>query len=343
MIGAHYYPWWGKPHHPVLGGGEWESGVAHHPILGRYSSRDPNIIKKHVRWAREAGIDFLAVEWAGLGSWEDHVLETVLAKRLGNLKFCIHYDSYLALHKLGKSISWDLNSPYTPSRSKGEKLIEDLLACRKYFKHPAYLRINNSPVVIVYAFREFKNASPYLERIKIKLRPEDPYFVADVVFWDSISPQEIFQALKLDSSSVPRLLWRRTRGKLGSKQMWEALKKYFCGVTGYCLYEPWRVRNFLENVERVYRNYYHKSKEGGLAFWPTVMPGYDDRQLRGRNRPILARNPQFYRSYWEVCDSLADDGIIIVTSFNEWHEGTEIEPSREFGETYLELTKELGR
>ena len=34
--------------------------------------------------------------------------------------------------------------------------------------------------------------------------------------------------------------------------------------------------------------------------------------------------------------------FLLVTSFNEWHEGTEVEPSTEFGDAYLRLTRELG-
>jgi len=33
-------------------------------------------------------------------------------------------------------------------------------------------------------------------------------------------------------------------------------------------------------------------------------------------------------------------GVVLVTSFNEWHEYTSVEPSREYGRTYLETLLE---
>ena len=39
--------------------------------------------------------------------------------------------------------------------------------------------------------------------------------------------------------------------------------------------------------------------------------------------------------------TLADAKFILVQTFNEWHEGTELEPSTEFGDMYLKLTREL--
>src|SRR5947209_7994827 len=47
-----------------------------------------------------------------------------------------------------------------------------------------------------------------------------------------------------------------------------------------------------------------------------------------------------YRALWE--QAIADDpDWILISSFNQWHNGTEIEPSVEMGDRYLTLTREL--
>ena len=49
-------------------------------------------------------------------------------------------------------------------------------------------------------------------------------------------------------------------------------------------------------------------------------------------------NGTFYRDMWEKV-MLSDPQWVLITSFNEWHEGTEIEPSLDYGDLYLNLTK----
>lgn len=58
---------------------------------------------------------------------------------------------------------------------------------------------------------------------------------------------------------------------------------------------------------------------------------------------INRRRGQFYRDYWTLAAEFVgkDQPFLLVTSFNEWHEGTELEPSTEYGEMYLKLTREL--
>jgi hypothetical protein len=70
----------------------------------------------------------------------------------------------------------------------------------------------------------------------------------------------------------------------------------------------------------------------------TVMPGYDDRSTgRGNAFAIGRENGAYYERSWQAAIGSAPDWIII-TSFNEWPEGTYIEPSRAHGARFLELT-----
>jgi len=73
-----------------------------------------------------------------------------------------------------------------------------------------------------------------------------------------------------------------------------------------------------------------------LAF--TVIPGYDFTKI-GKAGYLDRRGGLTYRDYWEAALSKNPDGVLI-TSWNEWHEGTEIEPSVEFGFTYTNLTRQ---
>jgi hypothetical protein len=70
----------------------------------------------------------------------------------------------------------------------------------------------------------------------------------------------------------------------------------------------------------------------------TVIPGYDDSHV-GRNQPTVASRDkgQLYARLWNAALDARPDWVVI-TSFNEWHEGSEIEPSVEHGNAYLDAT-----
>jgi glycoprotein endo-alpha-1,2-mannosidase len=64
----------------------------------------------------------------------------------------------------------------------------------------------------------------------------------------------------------------------------------------------------------------------GLLCAPSVGPGYDARRGSGDPRVKPRRNGATYDDMWRSLVRSGADGVTI-TSFNEWHEGTQIEPA----------------
>jgi glycoprotein endo-alpha-1,2-mannosidase len=68
----------------------------------------------------------------------------------------------------------------------------------------------------------------------------------------------------------------------------------------------------------------------GLKCAPSVGPGYDARRGSGDPKVKPRRNGATYDSMWRTAIAAGADSVTI-TSFNEWHEGTQIEPAAPAG------------
>lgn len=306
LIGAYYYPWYHTDLH-------WDEGYKGNPILGEYSSRDQTVISEHIDWASDYGIDFFLMSWWGSAdNWEDIAIKDYFLKSndIKYIKFAILYES---LGRLKPDENGKINFD-TPDNKK--ILIDDFLYLSKtYFDHKQYMKIDNKPVVFVYLARDFTgDYEGAITALRAELRKQgyELYLIGDQVYWQSPS----------DKSE-------------------QKLMRQFDAVTSYNMHTsvPDIKVNFVEKVSNKYREWFEVASSLGVDFIPNIMPGFDDTAVRPEAKnPVIPRDIGQFKSFSEEARKyLSDKNIVLITSWNEWHEYTQIEPDKSYSESYLQV------
>ncbi len=271
---AFYYPWWGRADGPSGRWYHWNPETARHdaahtPVLGLYDSRDTAIVRQHIRWAKDAGIDGFIASWWGPASFEDRSLEVLLA---------VAEQEHFAVAAM-------IEHPFTAEELRAD--FRTLLETRA--TSPVWLRVAGRPVVFVYT------------RIMARFGPDDfrRAFAATGAF-TLADTQDPVQAAPFDGTFA-----------YGPVQ----------DVDGYIGEEA-----TLAAAEHA----------AGRMFAAAAVPGYDDRVIRQPGRLLARDDGALYGRMWAAA---AGADWVTVTSWNEWHEGTEVEPSLEYGARFLELTR----
>jgi hypothetical protein len=107
----------------------------------------------------------------------------------------------------------------------------------------------------------------------------------------------------------------------------------------------WGIKNnTMTAVDQGFRDKitaYNKAN-GTQKIWAAgIIPGYDDTRVPGRQGAYsIARNGgATYGTSWRAAIA-SNPEWITITSFNEWFEGSTIEPSMSYGDLYLTLTRQ---
>ena len=79
------------------------------------------------------------------------------------------------------------------------------------------------------------------------------------------------------------------------------------------------------------------AKPKGHIACATIVPGYDDTKIRKPGAALDRADGRLYDAQWKVALETQPDWLLI-TSYNEWHEGSEIEASAELGDKYIKAT-----
>jgi len=303
VVATYYYPWYSPARH-------WREGYVERPLLGEYDSRDPVVISKHIDWATGHGVNTFIVSWWGPHSWEDETLRNYILRNglINDIKIAILYESAGRL---------DLNEDISSQRNS-QKLVEDLrYIAENYFTHQSYLKISNRPPVVLYLAREYKGEKDAIQLLRKTLRESygvDVYLIGDVVYWhDPVRSGLIDKARLYDA--------------ITSYNMHTSVKKILV--------------DFEDLLREKYDEWWGAAKDLNLSFIPSVIPGFNDTAVRKGNLPLQKAPGRLEAQLEIISKSLTGEGLKFfgVTSFNEFHENTQIEPDAGHGFTYLNALK----
>lgn len=310
VVGAYYYGWytprqWAAvdylgPHLPD----------PLEPALGEYDSEDPDVVAQHVRWAAEYGIDFLILSWYGQRTVPDRqALNHLLPALVGST---VHQAPMIELLSYG---DFDLSS-----QDLRRRLTADVRYLGEhYLCHPSAMRIKDRPLLFFYLTRKLRgNVSEWVSSVRRELRTMgvEPFIVADEAFWQEANPERLQPYDAITSYNVYDWPLSRHRG-------WSDQSTFFADVEG--LFARWRTA----------------AHAAGAAFVPNIMPGYNDRGVRlGDDHFVIPRQTRadgsptgFFEQSIDLAKRYTDSELrmVTITSFNEWHEWTQIEPTRRTG------------
>jgi len=316
LVGAYYFPGWSDP-------SRWYCIKANedvqHPLLGYYPEGDPLAADWHIKWALEHGVSFFAFDHYILQGSER--LEAALADGLLKSRF---------IDKFRFCLNWCNHAPVeTQTREEFEQFAE--LVVDKYLAHPSYLKIDDRPVVMILSGYSF------VKNLGVE------------------GARDAFSLLnrRCEQAGLPDAYLVFCEGNIMGEQ---AVKDSFAaGAEAFCLYNyPYAGTDQTGPGEYAEASYEHLVEQGlGLwkhwrgitdgRFWPTVMPGWDRRPwLRDRDLVRTGSTPElFKRSLSLAREHVNADRIVMIEAWNEWGEGSILEPSVEYGAAYLQQVRDV--
>lgn len=272
------------------------------PAVGPYNSSDPNVIHLHVAQAQQACLDGFSPHW--YGPQDPATTETF--NKLLQASSGTHLRHAIVI----QSNIWP--------RATEKLQIEAINFVQQHWaNHPNYLRIDGRPVIVFTDMpRPFGNAARAIAgwgRVRQATDPEHKMIWMAEGFSTAYLP--VFDGLyvyRIDHRACPNCWNKQTRWAQSVRDKAQTLNAKF-------------------------------------YFADTIAPGFDDSRSRRlkidyrQPAPPFARNRrqgQYYRDTFSVTADTNGD-FMIVKSFNEWVEGTAIEPGQREGDLYMKLTCEL--
>jgi glycoprotein endo-alpha-1,2-mannosidase len=314
LVAASYYPWYTPDRFNYAecyaGTLRYELSPPQPPILEKYDSRQQDVITQHIAWSTAAGVNVWAMEWVQPNDFLDATIRNSILPNphMSDMKFAMIYDI---------AIRFNGDANLTPA--KVDTVVADFKYLAKtYFAHPSYLTVDQQrPVVFIYVTRALNPLSS-VQQMASAIRVA----MADAGWNIYLIGDEYFALVPPNPTRIA---------------IWD-------GIFGYDVYLTFSGyadnNGYLALHRSRYNEYEATAQQLGVDFVASLMPGFNDRAVRRQcaNNPALARRTSAAAEEGSMFRSFLRDialphalnsrlKMLHITSFNEWHEDTQIEPS----------------
>ncbi|MFA5292713.1 MAG: hypothetical protein WC496_06725 [Phycisphaerae bacterium] len=317
-IMAHYMPWHQSKPFRGFWGSHWNKGsyfdppttVASHyyPLLGPYDSSDPHVLASQALLMKFAGIDGMIADWYGITDFWDYGLIRDSTNcfipyiKEAGLEFSICYEDQTVKHMLNNHYFGADANDRIPAVAHGVEVMQWLQT--NYFTDPSHLKIDNRPVLLCFG----------------------PQFFTDdewTTLFAALNPKPHFFPLKYHPVSYPTRTgefdWPDP--SYGTEGVISRLDSFYSRAA----YMHWE--HFVAGAFPRFHDIY--AQAGGTSY------GYiDDEGVYG-----TYGTSTYSYTLERALQSNAD--IVELVTWNDYGEGTIIEPTVEDGYLYLEITQQL--
>jgi len=322
--------------------GHWQPRV---PLWGYVMEDDPQVMEMKINAAISNGINIFIYDWY----WYENgpFLEEALQE--GFLKARNHHrmQFYLMWANHDATTLWDLERsetrqvvwPGTVDRKQFEAIVEHLL--ERYLRRPNYYKIDGKPVFSVFDLENLIRSFGGLAATRAALE-----------YFDQRARQAGLPGIHLQAiihrdarnlrRAVPEIQSERDASRVLRELGFESITNYTWAqlATPKGDYGDW--------AEQATAYWERFAQEYELVYFPNVSIGWDNnpRFKTLQENVITGTTPASFAAYlWKamrfVDHHRLKPPLIIINAWNEWPEGSYLEPDTRFGFGYLHAIREL--
>ena len=291
------------------------------PLLGFYDDSLPEVNDWHIKWALEAGISWFAFDWY----WNKG--EKRLARTLEDGFLNAHYKDMMdfCVHWCNHSLDWSNPLDFSP-----QALQEMIAYCvSNYFLLPNYLKINNRPVFMIWNMQEVIDANGGADNFKNNVLPTLNSICQNAGLGNLFIVVVVQNPYSFDETGIA-----------------DANASYsLAGLLTDTKYKVPGSAPYKEMVDLL-PGYWEKMRIPEIPYILTTQAGWDNTPRtigHGNNIPWVRTD----NSVEHFEKTLQDGTNVVYTNFpfyiieawNEWGEGSFIEPGKQFGFTQLDALR----